>query len=136
MYQRASLIAFSFASAPPLVKNAIEMSPGVTSASSRASVDRGSVAIGRPDRAELVGLLLDRRDELRVLVADRDVDELRGEVEVAVAVVVPEVAALGAGDRDRVERVLHRPGVEDVPLRVGLDLLAELACSARSPTTG
>src|SRR5262249_8563047 len=29
----------------------------------------------RADRAELVGLLLDRRDELRMLVADRDVDE-------------------------------------------------------------
>ncbi len=30
----------------------------------------------RPDRAELLGLLLDRRDHLRVPVADRDVDEL------------------------------------------------------------
>ena len=48
MYQRASLIAFSFASAPPLVKKAMEMSPGVTSAISRASVERGSVAIGGP----------------------------------------------------------------------------------------
>ena len=72
----------------------------------------------RADRAELVRLLLDRGDEPRMLVADRDVDELRREVEVALAVVVPEVAALGAGDGDRVERVLHRPGVEDVPLRV------------------
>ena len=71
----------------------------------------------RPDRAELVGLLLDRGDEPRVLVADRDVDELRREVEVALAVVVPEVAPLRARDRDRVERVLHRPGVEDVALR-------------------
>ena len=48
MYQRASLIAFSFASAPPFVKNAIDRSPGVTSASMRASVERGSVAIGGP----------------------------------------------------------------------------------------
>ena len=48
MYQRASLIAFSFASAPPFVKNDIARSPGVTSASSRASVERGSVAIGGP----------------------------------------------------------------------------------------
>src|SRR5258707_15814909 len=48
VYQRASLIAFSFASAPPFVKNVIEMSPGVTSASRRASVERGSVAIGGP----------------------------------------------------------------------------------------
>src|SRR5262245_24982664 len=59
-------------------------------------------------------------------VPDRDVDELRREVEVAVAVVVPEVAALGAGDRDRVDRVLRRPRVEDVPLRVLDDLPSEL----------
>ena len=77
------------------------------------------------DRAELVGLVLDRLDDLRVLVADVDVDELRGEVEVAIAVVVPEVAPLGAGDRDRVDRVLHRPRVEDVLLGVGDDLRAQ-----------
>src|SRR2546429_575886 len=70
----------------------------------------------RPDRGQLVGLFLDRRDDLRVLVADRDVDELRGEVEVAVALGIPEVAALAAGDHGRVELVLHRPGVEDVLL--------------------
>src|SRR5262249_39003757 len=78
------------------------------------------------DRAELVRLLLDRRDEPRVLVADRDVDELGREVEVPVPVVVPEVATLGARDRDRIECILHRPGVEDVALGVGLDPLAEL----------
>src|SRR5581483_7797253 len=38
----------------------------------------------------------------------------------------PEPAALSARDRDRVERVLHRPGMEDVALRVRLDLRAEL----------
>ena len=48
VYQRASLIAFSFASAPPFVKKDICRSPGVTSASSRASVERASVAIGGP----------------------------------------------------------------------------------------
>ncbi len=48
MYQRASLIAFSFASAPPFVKNDIFRSPGVTSASRRPSSERGSVAIGGP----------------------------------------------------------------------------------------
>src|SRR5262245_9285272 len=59
-------------------------------------------------------------------VPDRDVDELRREVEVALGVVVPEVAALGAGDRDRVDRILHRPRVEDMALRVLDDLLPEL----------
>ena len=123
---RASLIAFSFASAPEFVKNDMQRSPGVTSSSSRPSRERDSVRHRRPDRAELVGLLLDRRDDLRVLVPDVDVDELRREVEVALAVVVPEVAALGAGDRDRVDRVLRRPRVEDVLLRVLDDLRAEV----------
>ena len=124
--QRATLIAFSFASAPPFVKNDIFRLPGVTSASIRAERRARLGRHRRPDRAELLGLLLDRRDHLRVPVADRDVDELRGEVEVALAVVVPEVAALGAGDRNRVDRALHRPGVEDELLRVRLDLRAEL----------
>ena len=48
VYQRASLIAFSFASAPPFVKNDIVRSPGVTSASRRAELERGSFAIGGP----------------------------------------------------------------------------------------
>ena len=48
MTQRATLIAFSFASAPPLVKNDIFRLPGVTSASMRPSCERGSVAIGGP----------------------------------------------------------------------------------------
>jgi hypothetical protein len=80
----------------------------------------------RPDRAEPLGLLLDRRDDLRMLVPDVGVDELRREVEIALAVVVPEVAALGARDRDRVDRVLHRPRVEDVLLRIGNDLCSAL----------
>jgi hypothetical protein len=48
VYQRASLTAFSFASAPPFVKKDISRSPGVTSASRRASVERASVAMGGP----------------------------------------------------------------------------------------
>jgi hypothetical protein len=61
-----------------------------------------------------------------VLVPEREIDELRGEVEVALAVVVPEVAPLASGDRNRRDRVLHRPGVEDVAFRVLDDLLPEL----------
>src|SRR5215213_9606245 len=79
----------------------------------------------RADRAEPVGLLLDRRDDLRVLVADRDVDELRREVEIAVALVVPEMPALGAGHGQGIDLPLHRPRVEDVPLRVLDDLLSQ-----------
>ena len=64
-------------------------------------------------------------DDLRVLVPDVDVDELRGEVEVAPSVVVPEVAALRPGHGDGVDRALHRPRVEDVLLRVLDDLRSE-----------
>jgi hypothetical protein len=42
------LIAFSFASAPPFVKNDIVRLPGVTSASSLPRRERDSVAIGGP----------------------------------------------------------------------------------------
>jgi len=45
VYQRASLIAFSVASAPPLVKNDIVKSPGVISASNAASRARASSVI-------------------------------------------------------------------------------------------
>ena len=44
-----------------------------------------------------------------------------GEVQVAVAVVVPEVRALGAGDGERVDQLLRGPGVEDVRAVGGLD---------------
>ena len=52
----------------------------------------------RTDSGQLVGLLLDRRDDLGVLVPDRDVDELGG-----------EVAALASCDREWGDLVLHRP---------------------------
>src|SRR5262249_27630937 len=81
---------------------------------------------GRPDRAQPVGLLLDRGGDLRVLVADVDVDELRREVQIALSVVVPEMTPLSTRDRDRVDRVLRRPRVEDEVLRVLDDLRAEV----------
>jgi hypothetical protein len=71
----------------------------------------------RRDRAEPGGLL----HQLGVLVADVDVDELRGEVEVSLAAVICEVRATGAGDRQRVDQCLRRPGVEYVSAVVGAD---------------
>jgi len=53
-------------------------------------------------------------DEAGVLVAEVQVDELRREVEVLVAVVVPEAGTLTLGDGQRVDLPLRRPGVEDV----------------------
>ena len=69
---------------------------------------------GRLDRREAARLLLDRGDEVGVLVSEVEVDELRAEVEVGVAVVVPEGRALSRGDRQRVDLRLRAPGVEDV----------------------
>ena len=80
------------------------------------------VGVLRRDRRELGGLLLDRGDDLRVLVTDVDVDQLAGEVEVAGAVVVPDVGPLGPGDGQRVERGLGAPRVEDVRAVEGDDL--------------
>ena len=90
----------------------------------------------RPDRRQPVRLLLDRGDHLRVLVPERDVDELRREVEVAVAVEVPEVAALGARDRDRVDRRAHRPRVEDVLRVVRLHTAGVCDCHQRGNSMG
>ncbi len=72
------------------------------------------VGHGRRDRAQPVGLLLDRGDHARVLVADVGEDQLRGEVEVAAVLVVPHVGAAGRGDHHRGDLGLGGPGVEDV----------------------
>ena len=71
--------AFSVASAPPLVKNTMSRSPGASSAMSRAASLRASLAWNGAIVHSSLGLLLDRGDELRVLVADVDVDELADE---------------------------------------------------------
>ena len=117
---RAMRTACSTASAPPLVKKILSRSPGVRSAISRAASERASTAKAGANVRQLRGLLLDRGDDLRVLVADVGVDEPAGEVEVAVAVVVPEVRPLGAGDGERVDELLRGPGVEDVRAVGGL----------------
>ena len=72
------------------------------------------VGMERGDGAQPLGLGLDGLDHLGVLVAEVGVHQLRREVEVAVAVLVPEPRTLGAGHDERVERALGRPGVEDV----------------------
>ena len=82
----------------------------------------GVVGVDGGDGAQAVGLFLDRRHQLGVLVADVDVDQLAGEIEVAGAVVGPEVAALGARDHGGVERALGAPRMEHVGtvVRIGI----------------
>ena len=68
----------------------------------------------RRNGAQLARLLLNRCDKLGVLMADVHVDQLAREVEIALAVLVPEPTAFGPGDNDWIERALRRPTVEHV----------------------
>ena len=74
----------------------------------------GRVGVLRGNRGQELGLLLDRRHDLRMLVPDVDVDQLTGQVQQPVAVAVGHIAALGLGDDHRFQRLLGTPGVEDV----------------------
>ena len=91
-------MAFSVASAPPLVKKDIVRSPGATSASSAGEPGAGLVGHRRRRRAQASRLRRDGLGDARMLVAQVRVDDQRAEVEVATSVVVPEMAALAAGD--------------------------------------
>ena len=82
------------------------------------------VGVLRCDGRQTRGLVLDRLDDLGVLVADVDIDQLTGEVQVAVAVVVPEVAPLRGGNRQRLDLRLCAPRVEDVRAVEVVDALA------------
>ena len=121
---RAILIAFSFASAPPLVKKKTSMSPGASSASLAPSRARGSCAMNGLAYASCSACSLDRPHHALVPVADVHAHQLRVEVQVARAVGRVEVDALRPLDRDRIDRVLGRPFVERVLARESDDLLA------------
>ena len=92
VWARAMRMAFSLASAPPLVKNTRSSPSGAWAAISRAASLRVWLANDGRHRAQPLGLLDDGGDHLRVLVPEVEVHELRREVEPAVAVVVPELA--------------------------------------------
>ena len=106
----------------PLVKNVRVRSPGVTSVS-RASFLRASFANFGLIVHSRSALLLDRGHETGVLVPDVQADRLGAEVEVVLAVVVPETTAPAAGHGDRVELRLNRPGVENMGAVGRADLL-------------
>ena len=94
--KREILMAFSLASAPPLVKKNVSMSPGVISASLAPRRARGSVAMKGFAYAECRSLLADRANDALVAVADVDRHQLAVEVDEALALRRPEVNALGA----------------------------------------
>ena len=77
---------------------------------------------GRSDVRQHSRLLLDRPHDARVAMTDVHAHQLAVEVEEPFAVGRPEIGALGAGDGNRVERVLRGPFEERVLLRQGDDL--------------
>jgi hypothetical protein len=82
------------------------------------------VRVLRRDGRDLRGLLLDSSNDLRVLVPDVDVHQLRGEVQPLVAVVVPDVRAFRGRDAHRIECTLRTPRVEHVLTIEVVDALA------------
>jgi hypothetical protein len=69
--------------------------------------------VGGCERAQSVGLLLDRGDDARMLVPEVGEHQLRAEVQVAPSVDVDDVAPGAADEGRHVARSLHNPGVED-----------------------
>src|SRR5256885_5820690 len=86
----------------------------------------------RADVAEGVCLLLDRLDDLWMLVTDVCVDRLGAKVEVPLSVVIPEVAASRSRDCERVALRLHRPRVQYISSVVPADLLARAQVGVNS----
>ena len=121
---RAILMAFSLASAPPLVKKKPSMSPGVIAASFAPSRARGSVAMKGLAYGKLSRLFLDRLHDARVAVADVHAHQLAVEVEEALAFRRPEIHALGAVHGDRVDGALRGPLEDGVLLGQRDDLVA------------
>ena len=74
--------------------------------SRRFAADVG--CMGRRERAQLIGLLLDRGDDARMLVTEVGEDQLRAEVQVAPAVGIDDMAT-AANEGQHVARPLHRP---------------------------
>ena len=90
-------MAPSIASAPELVKNTLSAKVAATSRSREAALAGDLVEVG--DVPELAGLLGQRRDEMRVAVAERIDGDAGAEIEIALAVVGDQPAALAPLER-------------------------------------
>ncbi|CPZ93858.1 Uncharacterised protein [Mycobacteroides abscessus] len=67
------------------------------------------VGEGGGNGGQPTGLTLDRFDQTWMLVSQVEIDQLRGEVQVLLAGVVPECRARTTGDRQRVDHRLRGP---------------------------
>ena len=74
----------------------------------------GVIDVARGDGAQFRCLGRDCGYDGGVLVADVCVDQLGREVQILVALTVPDVGSLGRGDHHGVQEVLGGPGMEDV----------------------
>ena len=68
----------------------------------------------RGDGRQSRSLVLNGLYDFRVLMTDVDVHQLRGEIQVPIALVIPHIATLGRGRRERVQGALRTPGVKDM----------------------
>ena len=136
---RPSLIAASTDSAPELVKRTRSTEAGARRSSSSAS-SAGSDVDAELDRSGPLELerLDERLADTRVVAADVEHAEAAEQVEIAVAVVVPEVRALRAGpaavEADRPQQ-LHELRVDRLRVqveRLGAPFLDELAQPAHA----
>ena len=93
-WMRASLMAASMASAPELQKNVLPPNPVVAIHSASRRLRLGVPGVGHVD--QLGGLLGDRLDQARVAVADARDGPAAEEVDVPLAVGVPDVRPLAA----------------------------------------
>ncbi len=76
------------------VKNVFFKSPGVISASFLPSKPRGSVAMPGAGKGQLRGLILNCLHHLRMLMPNIGVHQLRGKIEIALSVCIPEINSL------------------------------------------
>jgi hypothetical protein len=100
------------ASVPPVVKSTCPSPSGAISTIARAASPRTSDAWPGAS-VQSVGLLLDSRDDARMLVAEVCEDQLRAEVQVAAAVGIDDVATGAANEGLHIARPLHRPRMKD-----------------------
>ena len=69
---------------------------------------------GRSHVQKAIRLLLDGRHDTRMTVADVDVHQLRGKVQVTAALDIPQVYPLRSRYGDRIDRPLCHPGKDSV----------------------
>ncbi len=109
VYMRAILKAASLASVPLVAKKNFSSPCGKDFEELCAEAGaRGGRVAGR-DIGQFARLLGDGLDDARILVAEVDAHQLRGEVEIALARAVGEPAALGIDDVHRFPGLLEAP---------------------------